>query len=663
MHNSFFSSLDSKSFHRLATCSALATATLFGWTSAVYAAPSSVIPARAMSAASSQTYTLGPEDVISVLVQKHREYSIDAQTVPSSGRIQVPGVGDVNVAGRTTTQVADEITLRLRRTLLRPQVTVSLRLQRTRRIFMLGSVGKTGAFDVKPGFRVTEALALAGGLMTLPDQMDGFLNRAGTKPIRLDLPEIYTNSDSPKNYVLRNGDVLQFNQRVIRINVAGKVGKPGVVNVPIGEGIVQAISLAGGATTDAALSRVVVRRNSKEMPVDLYNAIIKGQGEDKFKLMSGDLIIVPEALDRISVLGAVIKQGYYDIPDGNSMRVSEALGLASGPGPRAALSRAVVRHASGPDTPVDLYRVLVEGSQDGNITLKSGDSVVVPESRGVTIIGAVPRPGTFYVEEAKTPRLSDILAQSGGLAIKPETARISISRSSDDGSKPFSLEIDPVALLVKNSWSQNAVVKDGDVITVSGIQGQTVFVSGEVKTSGAFELRESDGLQALLARAGGVTPMASLRQVTVTHRDGQVQMVDILDSVKNGTESPVKLRDGDYIVVPQNMNRVLVMAAVQRPGMYPLPEDRPLSVGEALALAGGPLDRAKLKEVAILHQTPQGIQRRILPLNSAQNAATNSNITLSNGDIVYVPAGGAQSTSGWDMISRGVGLFSLFSGL
>lgn len=613
------------------------------------------------SAVQAQTYTLGPDDVISVNVLRHAELSVDAQVVPSSGRIQVPAVGDVYVGGKTTSQVAAEITRRLKATLLRPEVTVALRAQRIQKVFVLGvAVGKTGVYDVKPGFRITEVMAMAGGLLSQPDQVSATLSRGGAKPIPLNLTEILTDGASRANLVLRNGDVLQFAPRVVYINIAGQVGRAGPVQVPVGQGIVQALSLAGGATPAAALSRVVVRRKGAEMPVDLYKAIVRGQGEDTFKLQNGDLIIVPRAEDRVSVLGAVQKPNYYSISDGMTMRVSDALAQAGGGTPRAALTRAVIRRADGSQTPVDLYKIVVQGSQEGNVALTDGDSIIVPEAQGVTLIGAIARSGTLYIEEARKPRLADVLAEAGGLSVKPEQAHISVTRRVPTvGSKPYTMEIDPVALLLQNSWSQNAEIQDGDVITVSGIQGQTVFVAGEVRNPGGFELREGDGLQELLSRAGGPTLAASLRQITITHRDGKLQMVDALDAIRKGKASEIKLQDGDYVIVPQNTNRVLVMAAVKSPGAYPLPEDQPLTVGEALALAGGPLETAKLKEVAILHQTPQGMQRRILPLKSARDVQANSNVKLQAGDILYVPQG-SQSMSAWDVITRGVGLIRLF---
>ena len=625
-------------------------------------------------AAKAQQYRIGADDVLSVTVLYHPEFSVAQVTVPSSGNIQVPGVGNIYVAGKTTSQLTREVTKRLLNQLRLPEVTVSLITPRVQRVFVLGAITKPGAYDFKRGFRISEALALAGGLTVRPERARGTLSRPRQKPISLNFREIYSNSSSSSNLTLRNGDVLRVTEDIIRINVTGQVQRPGAYDVPRGSGVVEALAAAGGAAPRAALTRVrVTRTGGKVFSLDLYKALVRSAEQQPFVLQTGDLIVVPEARDRINVLGAVLKPGFYDLQDGTRLRVAEAVALAGGSGPRAALSRARVRHDDGTETPVDLYKITVLGLQDGNAEMRDGDAIIIPESRGVAVLGAVSRPGTYYIQEGTQPRLSDVLSLAGGLSVKPEQARISVARArnnvSTDGissgtasgrtTKPdFVLQINPVALLELTDLQQNALVRDGDIVTVSAIKTQTIFVSGEVKAPGAFELREGDSVPALLSRAGGPTLLAALRQVSITRQNGESQMVDLFDAVRNGKTVDIKLREGDYVVVPQNMNRVLVTPAVRNPGLYPIPEDRPLTVGEALVLAGGSLDNARLKQVAIFRQTPNGIQRSVFSLDNVKNGVSPLNTVLRSGDVLYVPPGGVQKPSFWDYVSRGVGVLT-----
>lgn len=129
----------------------------------------------AVSRIEAQQYRVSPEDVLSITVLYHPEFSQAQVTVPSSGHIQVPGVGDLFVVGKTTTALDKELTRRLLKQLQRPEVTVALLTPRTKRVFLIGAVSKPGAYELKSGFRVSEALALAGGLTVRPEQAHGVL--------------------------------------------------------------------------------------------------------------------------------------------------------------------------------------------------------------------------------------------------------------------------------------------------------------------------------------------------------------------------------------------------------------------------------------------------------------------------------------------------------
>jgi protein involved in polysaccharide export with SLBB domain len=66
-------------------------------------------------------------------------------------------------------------------------------------------------------------------------------------------------------------------------------------------------------------------------------------------LQAGDILAVPRA-ERVKyyVLGAVEKAGVFDVPAGNTVRVSQAIAWAGGPEKTARTSKGVlVRHAEG----------------------------------------------------------------------------------------------------------------------------------------------------------------------------------------------------------------------------------------------------------------------------------------------------------------------------
>ncbi len=612
---------------------------------------------------SAQDYKLGPDDVIAVTVLRHPEASIPATTIPSTGRIQLPIAGEIYVAGKTTSQVQSQVTKALRVRYLRPNVTVSLLKQRERRVFVSGAVNKPGVLELKPGWRLSEALAAVGGLTARADQIAGTLSRGQQKPLKLDLARVLSSAEHPANIILRPGDVLRFTERVIPVTIIGQVGRAGKYNIPIGDSIVEAIAFAGGHTPKAALTKASVRRaDGTEVPIDLYRAIVMGEGKTDFKLLAGDIITIPEATARISIGGAVAKPGPYDIEDGKVLRVREAVTRA-GTLPNAALARAKVQRANGTEVNVDLYKVLVLGLDDDNLLLNTGDSIYIPELRGVTVLGQVNAPGHYFLQEGQAPRITDVLARTGSVSAKPEMIRIRIARPAADGQSGGmkNIDIDPVALLNSRDPKENVPVQDGDLITVSAINLQMVYVTGEVRAQGAFELKENSTVPELIARAGGPTEEAALKRVVV-ERGGKNYPLDILAAVNQGKPSDFKLQEGDRVVVQKNTSKVMVTAAVNRPGFVLIPEDKKLTVAEALTAAGGPRERARLWQVALMRQTAGGeVLTEIIPMNTPQSWQMAANIPMRHGDVLYVPEG-KQSAGFFQKLTQGAGLFSLFGG-
>lgn len=90
--------------------------------------------------------------------------NLPQQMVGSDGRITIPFVGSVAVAGRTTRQVEQDIVARLRGKAHEPQAIVRLSQNEARTVTVLGEVGSTRRLPLTAhGERLLDALAAAGG--------------------------------------------------------------------------------------------------------------------------------------------------------------------------------------------------------------------------------------------------------------------------------------------------------------------------------------------------------------------------------------------------------------------------------------------------------------------------------------------------------------------
>ena len=682
----------------------------------------------ARSASVSADYRLSPDDVISVTVLRHPELSAEEITVSLSGRIELPEAGPVVASGKTTLQLAAAIRRALERTMVAPQVTVRLKAAVVRRVIVLGAVAKSGSYDIKPGWRVSEALAAVGGLSGRVDETVATLARKGGQVVRLNLQTIISNPASSENRRLVPDDVLTLQAlEPKRITVNGDVDRPDQYELRRAKTVVDAINAAGGLKgRPPGEMRAFVRRRGKTIPLDLEKATEFKTSTANLKLQAGDLINVEYAPRRITVNGDVAKPDQYDlrraptlleainaagnlkqaatetrgflvrggkkrelnIEDAVQYRVAEAnLKLQDGDlvtltaiprlritvagpfarkpdnyelAPDAGVVQAIAQ-AGGPTVPYEQVVATVQrGRQilpvnlvragfdsEANIPLQTGDVILLneaPETLRISVTGQVREPGALRLGPGTT--VQKAIADAGGLAIKPEVASISVLRapnrasSTNADARPIVIKVDATALYNRNDQTQNALLQDGDLVTITEVQIPIVTIGGQVEKQGPYPIEAGESLAELFARAGGPTDEAALTRV-VLQRGGTEQIIDAYEEVRNGTRSNIRLEAGDFITVPRNQAKVTVMQAVQKPGDIPLPERTPLTIVDAINLAGGPRDRAIFKEVVLLRpnpSAPDGFERRLVRVDKIAEGKGEANVVLRDGDVIYVPA-------------------------
>jgi len=362
------------------------------------------------------TYRVGPEDVLKVRVARHEEMGGEV-VVLQDGRVMLPVVGELSVTGLTVEQMRDQVVQGLRKKLVSPEVSVEVLHPRPQRIFISGAVKVSQWLDLKEGWRITEALANAGGLVVRPEVARGTLFRLPDQTRTLDLARIYVDQDATANVRLQPGDVIDIQEApTVRIFVTGQVQKSGMIDMTRGRGVVEALALAGGALPTAAPSKAyVVKKDGRKLGVNLARLINHGgdggpsalgsgpsvkpglllptadtrqptagspSADVDLTLEAGDELAVPENLTKIVVWGVVTRPQVYPLQDGEVTTLADAIAQAGGFEKRAAKSQiGILRLVNGKQTllKVDMNR-FVQGKAI-NPPLQDRDIVYVPETR------------------------------------------------------------------------------------------------------------------------------------------------------------------------------------------------------------------------------------------------------------------------------------------
>ena len=108
-------------------------------------------------------YVIGPDDVLGIFVWKDKDMSLDVAVRPD-GKISLPLINDVQASGLTPEQLRLAITEAANKFVEDPSVSVVVKQVNSRKVFVLGQVGKPGPYPLTGPTTVLQFLATAGGV-------------------------------------------------------------------------------------------------------------------------------------------------------------------------------------------------------------------------------------------------------------------------------------------------------------------------------------------------------------------------------------------------------------------------------------------------------------------------------------------------------------------
>jgi protein involved in polysaccharide export with SLBB domain len=124
-------------------------------------------------------------------------------------------------------------------------------------------------------------------------------------------------------------------------------------------------------------------------------------------------------------------------------------------------------------------------------------------------------------------------------------------------------------------------------VTQGQLRGITVYVVGQARKPGAYQMSGASTLVSALFASGGPNQTGSLRRVQVKRGERVVTTLDLYDFLAKGDKSAdVRLQDGDTIVIPAARSYVALTGKVGTPAVYELASEQE-SIGSLLAVAGG----------------------------------------------------------------------------
>ena len=344
--------------------------------------------------------------------------------------------------------------------------------------------------------------------------------------------------------------------RSFEVTVSGEVQRPGTLFLSATERVHQVILLAGGLTHRGSLRNIMLLRGDRaERRVDLLRFLLTGDLDDNPYVMEGTTITVPPRGLSVTLTGAFVRPGEYELVGKASLRALLALtgGLTTQSAPAEARLTRIGPDGKKTTLPLDLTQAL---KAPADVELRPGDGVYVPplavvqdviEVRGAfngtgesgkTVTAGKPTIVQRF-ELAGGERVRDVVEKAGGTAPFADLGRAAIERSGVSGPRQ-TIPLDLRRLLVEKDETQNIPLQNGDILTLP-VTEDKVYVLGAVRAPGAMDYRSNLNSREYLALAGGPTNRAKITATKVTFPDGHTYPL---------TEAP-PLEPGSVMTVPE----------------------------------------------------------------------------------------------------------------
>ncbi len=164
-----------------------------------------------------------------------------------------------------------------------------------------------------------------------------------------------------------------------------------------------------------------------------------------------------------------------------------------------------------------------------------------------------------------------------------------------------------------------------------------ISILGDVRSPGAYEMKENLTLTQAIALAGGFTDEANTSKVKITRTvDNKKETIEVnVDLILDKSAPDVEIKSDDTIIV-EEYGRISIIGQVGRPGVYTLKKD--LTVVEAIGLAGGFTATAAQNAVRVV-RVENGKKKTInVPVaNITKGGSSSKDILLEPGDTIVVP--------------------------
>jgi len=413
-----------------------------------------------------------------------------------------------------------------------------------------GAIGMPAIYELKEGETLSDLLSFAGGLFPNSDHTISLwrINKIGAPEI-LEPGMARDFANKGKIFQMQNGDSIfvftSTRPNINAIEVVGSVYYPGFYKWSRDMGVREAVTLAGGLSSEAFLHRAIVQRLNPDssfsyLDDDFNNTL-------GLKLMPNDRVIVLDSRvlkswRTVRVAGYVKNPLEFEWQEG--LNALDLIILCGGFLPNASKNEIVIeRIVPGELAARKIKLPLKKGlsvEQNKDLILEPGDRVVVNiedsyyEQEIIALTGAFKNPGsyslayrgeTFKNFMGRIAKLDDMAYIKGGKLFRRTLSSDILGTETTAENYRVSFDFEKVL----QSKEKDIMLQANDSIHVP-FELLTVNIIGEVTSPGHILWREGWGVNDYLNAAGGLTRNGDKDRIVVTYANGQKVKADLAET-------------------------------------------------------------------------------------------------------------------------------------
>ena len=568
-----------------------------------------------------ENYRLGPGDTVRTLYFGKETADVELE-VDQQGRISLPRIGPIAVAGLTFDQATALVQREVNSQLIGTEVVVSLAKLRQISVFVAGEVARPGQYNLSSLSSVTQALYTAGGISALGTFREIKVNRGGEQVQDLDLYDLLLRGDRSGDIGLKNGDTVFVPTAGNLITIEGEVLRPAIYEMLADETFAQLVRNAGGLTGQAYQQGFQLVRLDKSIGIPRMISVTDVRSS--LVLQNGDKIRVDRVTDQFSnpvrISGAVVRPGVYEHREG--ARLSDYLQSVRRDFLRTSDTRVglVVRQIN---AELDIEPLVFSpiqalgGDEVQNFKLQPFDEVIVLPLPDLEAL-------TEFIEEDSFP---------GTQGMAQKSVKSGGEEEENENSPTRRGLLDPIVQRLRAQAR-------------AGQPAQIIRLVGAINEPGEYPLVKGAGIEQLLSLAGGVQDGAFLDAVEIRRTSVRNNRAEVSVLIENLSERrDVSLEAGDELRVNfipgwTQKDVVTLNGEIVFPGDYTLRPGE--TVGSLIERAGGFTDAAFIESTRYLSKVARERQTRSVQkiINQLRKSASSQSLgdsgIASQGNLAYL---------------------------